>query len=221
MSKDEVNELRSLRAQPAALTGLVRAALTPAWVVSLAFSAWVVVREAAADHVLRQVEHQLDQPKLQAPAPACLAPCPARTLEALALAETRAAATAPASHAAPALERARTYAQGALARNPMSPTGWVLLSQSQERETEASQRTALATLATSYQAAPFDPGVAGYRVNYVLNHWSAASKGLRRSALDEGVWLATARPALLEQLRASPHDPAAQYALELALSQAD
>lgn len=193
------------------------------WIAAFAFVGWVAAREATAEFIVQHIQQRLEAGGPAAPYPsACLAPCPARAHEAMAAAEVRAFRESQArSSADSGLERARTHIRQSLARNPLFAANWSRLAQIQSYAAPDDAGQTLATLATSYAAAPYDPAGAGFRIDYVLDHWSAAPRDLRRRALDESAWLASTKPELLDQLRAKPREPAAAYALDLALSQAD
>lgn len=194
-----------------------------AWVAAVAFTGWVAVREANAEFIVQRIQEELEAGGPATPYPeACLAPCPARAHEAMAAAEVRAfRETAAHSPSDPALSRAQAHIHRSLARNPLFAANWSRLAETQAYAAPDNPAQVLATIEVSYGAAPYDPASAGFRIDYVLSHWSAASKQLRRRALDESAWLVTVRPELLEKLRAKSYDPAAEYALELAISQID
>jgi hypothetical protein len=203
--------------------GVWRRAGVCVWAAAVAFTGVVAVREANAEFIVDRIQRQIATggPTTPHPAP-CLPPCPARAHEAMAAEEVRAfRESATPSPADPALVRAQAHIHRSLARNPLYAASWSRLAQIQAYASPDAPERALATLAISYQAAPYDPTGAGFRIDYVLSHWSAAPRPLRRKALDECVWLAGVNPELLDQLRAKPRDPAAEYALELAISQAD
>ncbi|CAN7291502.1 hypothetical protein LJR225_001526 [Phenylobacterium sp. LjRoot225] len=207
----------------ASSSDVARRLTTGAWIVAVAFVGLVAAREANAEFIVNRIQRQLETGGPAAPHPApCLSPCPARASEAIAAAEVRAFRESEAQSASdPTLSRAEAQVRQSLARNPLLAANWSRLAQIEAYASPNDSRQALATLAISYQAAPYDPTGAGFRIDYVLNHWSAAPRSLRRRALDEIIWLSSVKPDLLDQLRARPRDPAAQYALELAIIQAE
>jgi hypothetical protein len=210
---------RPTAARPAASDAWRRAA-GASWIVAVAFTGLVVAREANAEFIVQRIQDRLESGGPATPfAGPCLAPCPARAREAMAAEEVRAYRESE-NRPAAGLSRAEADIRHALARSPLLAASWSRLAQIQSYASP-DPGPALATLAISYQAAPYDPTGAAFRVDYVLSHWAAAPRPLRRKALDESIWLASVKPDVLDQLRAKPHDPAADYALELAISQAD
>jgi hypothetical protein len=199
----------------------LRRAATASWIAAVAFTGLIAAREANAEFIVQLIQNRLESGGPATPfAGPCLAPCPARASEAMAAEEVRAFRES-ASRPAGGLTRAEADIRHALARSPLLAANWSRLAQIQSYASPDDPGPALASLAISYQAAPYDPTGAAFRVDYVLSHWAAAPRPLRRKALDESRWLASVKPDVIDQLRAKPHDPAADYALELAVSQAE
>jgi hypothetical protein len=90
----------------------------------------------------------------------------------------------------------------------------ILAARSGDRATPA----VLEALRTSYSAGGFSRGAAVWRIGFCGAHWTDLDAELRRRASEELVWLAGVDPSLAETVAAQAHDPAARFALQLALS---
>jgi hypothetical protein len=215
-----------LRLRP---TRVVLAAALAAAGLGLVFTAWVSWREYAAER-LEHIAFNLiagfatgDTPEdLDHWLSHCGPHCPARGVEAAAAAKAALAE----KNAGPV--RAALYAQAeiltrrALARSPLSAEGWARLAMIlSARAGDRATPDALQALRDSYAAGAFSRGAAVWRIGFCGAHWTSLDADLRRHASEELVWLAGVDPSLADAVAAQARDPAARFALQLALSLKD
>jgi hypothetical protein len=194
--------------------------------LGLVFTGWVAWREYAAQR-LERMSFSLIAGFATGEKPAdldrwvalCGAQCPARGIEAAAAAKAALAGKAAGPARAALYADAEMLTRRGLARSPLSAEGWarlalILSAQAGDRATPA----VLEALRTSYAAGAFSRGAAVWRIGFCGAHWTGLDAGLRQRASEELVWLAQVDPSLADAVAAQVHDPAARFALQLALS---
>jgi hypothetical protein len=197
--------------------------------LGLVFTAWVAWREYAAER-LESVGFNLvagfatrDRPAdLDRWLSLCGDQCPARGIEAAAAAKVALAVRSSGAAKAALYRDAEALTRRGLARSPLSVEGWsrlaLILS---ARAGDRAVPQALDALRTSYAAGAFSRGAGVWRISFCGAHWTDLDADLRRRASEELVWLSTIDPSLAATVAAQARDPAARFALELALSLSD